>query len=324
MPDKDLNELADELQKISANSAKNMDGLVDMIKNPTKYFEDNPIKEDWQDPPKAPALKETKFIIEKGSTEQRTRLYAILSRVCHFQKRSSKEDPNAVHYLKREFQDELEELIAGSFRNKGWQIRGQKEMRDDSYRNIPDTMPHFDFNGICIHEIPKFEGTNTSVTDFIFDKDGEPLTYDKFLEKFRESHPVPERNFDELTKDLDEKQKKMIREFLDSENLEVDDIQSIEKRIFYEKELLAISIYSKEFEMMESEQIAEKVAFTIIDEDDEMKYFWKQKIESDEGYTGGLDEFIEDVKNDGWQYQLCRYDHEFTETDSGFVYWRTN
>lgn len=313
----DLKKLKEGLK----DSDKNMDSLIKMVEDPEKYFEEHPIEEDWSDPPEFPTLKEYESAFEDSCPiVEQIKMYAKISGINHFQKRVTKEHELFEVVTNHTRRNELEELIAVKLRKVGYEVRTQSNVgKWDSYDSSKDL--HFGIGeGLCISEMPRIKGRNLEITEFISDENGNIRNYNEMVKAYQESNAPKPNGLDELTKDLNDKQKKMVEEFLVSEELKPEDISSIEQSS-YESDILEIDTFSRRYSIVESEQIAERIAFQMIDDDSEMEYFWKEKVKAD-NYKGGLQDFIKAVKNDGWHYQLCRYDHNYEETKSGFIYWR--
>ncbi len=318
--DKEIKDNLDKIKKLTKETEGSLDSLTQMIEDPEKYFEDNPIKEDWQDPPEFPTLKEYDRAFEESTPIlEQIKMFARISAISHFQKRKTKEHNLFEVVTNHSKKNELEEIIAVKLRKQGYEVQTQSNV--DKWNSMKDNHIHFGIGeGICLHEIPRIKECNLEVTNYIVDKKGNIRNYDELVKVYQEKNAPEPTDFEELTEDLDDTKKKMVKEFMEDEKLTCEDISSIEEN--YDGDGLLVDIGNRQYTIMQSEDVAEQVAFAQIDDDSEMEYFWREKIKSDEGYTGGLEQFIQDVKDDGWVYQLSRYDHNYEVTKSNFVYFR--
>ncbi len=320
--DKELKDNLDEIKKLAKESEGSLESLSEMVEDPEKYFKEHPIVEDWTDPPEFPTLKEYDRAFEDSTPIlEQIKMYARISAISHFQKRKTKEHNLFEVVTNHTKQHELEELIAVKLRKHGYEVQTQSNV--DKWNSMSDNHIHFGIGeGICLHEIPRIKECNLEVTDYIVDKKGNIRSYDELVKAFQDAKAPEPTDFKELTEDLDETQTKMVKEFMDAEGLTCEDISSVDENNYDEG--LLVDIGNREYIILPSEEVAEKIAFAQIDDDSEMEYFWREKIKADKGYTSGLEEFIQEVKDDGWERQLSRYDGNYEVTKSNFVYFREN
>jgi len=313
----------DELKKIGKESSEGLDSLIKMLEDPEAHFKEHPIKEDWQDPPKAPTKAALdKALSKEASLTDKIRMYATVSGLNHFQKKKTKKNPDFEYLTDYKKRHKLENQIEAILKPFGYQVHTQDNVNSwDSMRG-PEVL-HFGIgDGLSISEIPRIKESNLDITEFIQDKNGKIRTYEELIKAYQEAKGPEPEDFTELTEDLDEQQKAMIKEFMESEDLTCEDISSIEEQ----DDFLRIDIYSRVYLMAESDDIAEKAAFEEIDNDSEMPYFYTEGIKSGDidPVNTSFPDWIQLVKDDGWQHHLSRYDGNSTETKTGFVYWREN
>lgn len=311
----------------SNDLTESLNDLGKMLKDPEKYFEDNPIKEDWQDPPKIPTKAEFEESMKrKTDILTQMKIYTTIAEAVHRSKKESKKQPDYEFVTNWQKHRKQEEIIAEKLRKVGFIVNTQSNTEKWNSHNEPQKTIHHSFDGFYLEEIPKTEKPK-SIEQFLINENGDIRNPEELIKEYLEKEAPETPDFEELTEGLDETQKKMIKEFLESEDLKCDDIKEINESEHWDGyPVLEIDIYNKEYEMMESESLAEKLAFEMIDQDDEMKYFYTEAIKAEtiDPTQTSFNDYIEQVKNDGWQYQLCRYDHSHEETKTGFVYWRSN
>lgn len=310
----------DELETSLKDSTKANDDLILMLKDPKKFFEKYPIVEDWPNPPSAPSKEEIKQALSiKADTKTKIKMYATLSALTHYQKRASKLDPNFKYASDYKHKRKLEEQIATRLRQAGYSVQTQSNVSE--WNNLKDPVLHFGIaEGLMISEIPKCQGNNHNITEYITNQDGTIKDYQTLIADYQKDHAI-KTDYEEITQDLTDTQKQMLKEFCEEEKINQDEIIKVHND--YDSDILEVETANREYQIMESEEEAETKAFDMIDNDDEMKYFFTEAVKQDD-FTGSLEDFKQAVKDDGWYYQLCRYDDEFGTTKSGFVYWRSN
>ena len=125
---------------------------------------------------------------------------------------------------------------------------------------------------------------------------------------------------------LDER--KLILEFVKSESLTLDEIDSIENTDMYDLDCLEIEIGNQEYYIILDDTILDdKLLDYMKDEGSEYPYFYTQAIEAktvDPVYTCFTDWIEQIIQYDGWESVVGTYDGSSCELSGNAVYFRRN
>ena len=134
-------------------------------------------------------------------------------------------------------------------------------------------------------------------------------------------------NQEEL-KDFDDLEQKLIKEFLESESLELDEIDSIESRLMYDLDCLEIEIGNQEYYIiLDDTKLEDKLLDFMRDSGSEYPYFYTESIKEgrvDPVNTCFNDWIQEIIDYDGWESVVGTYDGSSNELTGNAVYFRRN
>lgn len=123
-------------------------------------------------------------------------------------------------------------------------------------------------------------------------------------------------------------EQKLINEFLKSESLTLDEIDSISNTDVYESDALEIEIGSQEwYIIIDDSNMDENCREFMRDDGSEYPYFYTEGIKSgdiDPVSTSFSDWIDQIIQYDGWISIVGSYDGDYTELSGNSVYFRRN
>ena len=129
-------------------------------------------------------------------------------------------------------------------------------------------------------------------------------------------------------KEFDKDDQKLINEFIKSENLTLDEIDTIEETDVYECPALEIQIGSQEwFIILDDTNMDRNCLEFMKDEGSEYPYFYTEGIKSgeiDPVSTSFMDWIDQIIQYDGWISVVGSYDGDYNELTGNSVYFRRN
>ena len=129
-------------------------------------------------------------------------------------------------------------------------------------------------------------------------------------------------------KEFDNDDQKLINEFIKSENLTIDEIDTITETEVYECSALEIQIGSQEwFIILDDTNMDRNCLEFMKDEGSEYPYFYTEGIKSgdiDPVSTSFMDWIDQIIQYDGWISVVGSYDGDYNELTGNSVYFRRN
>jgi hypothetical protein len=129
-------------------------------------------------------------------------------------------------------------------------------------------------------------------------------------------------------KEFDKDDQKLINEFIKSENLTMDEIDTITETEVYECPALEIQIGSQEwFIILDDTNMDRNCLEFMKDEGSEYPYFYTEGIKSgdiDPVSTSFMDWIDQIIQYDGWISIVGSYDGDYNELTGNSVYFRRN
>tara|TARA_R110000751_G_scaffold87796_2_gene173889 strand:+ start:211 stop:618 length:408 start_codon:yes stop_codon:yes gene_type:complete len=129
-------------------------------------------------------------------------------------------------------------------------------------------------------------------------------------------------------KEFDKDDQKLINEFIKSENLTIDEIDTITETEVYECSALEIQIGSQEwFIILDDTNMDRNCLEFMKDEGSEYPYFYTEGIKSgdiDPVSTSFMDWIDQIIQYDGWISVVGSYDGDYNELTGNSVYFRRN
>lgn len=266
--------------------------------------------------------EEIKKIVKSGTDKQLVEIAINTSDFVHHS--DTRNQKTKAYATASKYRNILEEKTAVRLRKLDYVIDTQITYRKEGHFSRKTDL-HMTF-GLCMHDHPTRKSNNFDVTKFIFDDKDKFVSkaeLDKKLYADPEIQPISANDFEEL----EETDKKLVKEFLDSENLTLADIHKInEESDFYDMDGLQITVGQKEYYIIRDISEIDTHMRDYLENDSEYESFYTQGIEEKTidpirtCYTDWLDQVIVQ----GWESIVGTYDGSSTCLSGEAVYFRRN
>lgn len=247
--------------------------------------------------------------------------YGKLCEAVHFQDSSAPEGA-ANGKTANEKRKQIVDEVHFRLEKAGWHVHifknGSVHEADFGNGKCDYTSSDYLFGGFGmpeVHQVPFSDNWNTELTETeLFNDNGSLRTKQETLNLLRQRIGRDAVNVDKMLEDgkITEETAEIVKAIMAAQNLT--EIQEINE------DARTFIAGSQEWTWRSNEVEAEEEAREYLEEGEG----WRGAVKAEQT-TQSLEEWINDILNmDGWQNELCGYDGQSYELESGIVYWRSN
>ena len=260
-------------------------------------------------------------IVNSGTNKELLEVAKRTQEFIHHSDTKTKKTKSYAVCLK--WKNKLEVLVANLLRSKGFTMQTQEDYRKGINHENTDIHLFFD---LCYYEHPTRAENNFSVDKVIFDSYGAFITKNELEKKLYADPEIKSICQDEFD-DLNEEDKKLVKEFMKSENFTLADIHTIKEDEVYDCDGLRIEIGTQEYYILRDISDIDGKIIRELEDDTEYQYFYTDGINSGKinPIVTTYSDWIEQVViMDGWESVVGTYDGSSTGLTGNACYFRRN